>query len=108
MAKKAAVAEKQKSGESKPKHPSGLSDSKVRVLGLLAKTPRGLTRAQLAEKTGIQKGWAKLLGAPSKGKPVKGTLEGDGYVESREPQEDEGRSMVYNITHKGKQALNAK
>lgn len=79
-----------------------LSGSKVRVLeALVAAEPEGLTRTELAEQTSINKGWAKLLGAPTKG----GTngMEGAGLVKSHKHEGE--RSMRYTITAAGKKAL---
>jgi hypothetical protein len=85
----------------------GLSGNKILTLETLNKAKDGLTRAQLAEKTGIVKGWAKMLGAVTQGDAAEGTLEGDGLVTS---DDVEGiRGLVYTITAKGKKALeNAK
>lgn len=96
---KEAEAPKQKAGGTeKPE----LSGSKVKVLeALVSAEPEGLTRTELAEQTGINKGWAKLLGAPTKG----GTngMEGAGLVKSHKHEGE--RSMRYTITAAGKKAL---
>jgi hypothetical protein len=96
---KEAETPKQKAGGSeKPE----LNGSKVKVLeALVSAEPEGLTRTELAEQTGIVKGWAKLLGAPTKG----GTngMEGAGLVKSHKHEGE--RSMRYTITAAGKKAL---
>lgn len=84
-----------------------LSPKRVRVLEVLARSaPNGLTRTELAKKTGLTKGWSKLLGSPTKGKAAVGTLEGDGLVRS-EKHEDQHGLLVYRITATGKKALAA-
>lgn len=93
------------SAETNGAAPRGLSESKLKVLKELNKAgDRGLTRAELAERTGINKGWAKMLGAVTKGDAASGTLEGDGYVRS-EPAAEGERGIRYYITAKGKKAL---
>jgi DNA-binding MarR family transcriptional regulator len=96
---KGAEAPKQKAGGAeKPE----LSGSKVRVLeALAAAEPEGLTRTELAEQTGINKGWAKLLGAPTKGET--NGMEGAGLVKSHKHEGE--RSLRYTITAAGKKAL---
>lgn len=82
---------------------SGLSSVQARTLRALKGTSKSktLTRKQLAAKTGKKKGWARLLGAASKGKPAKGTMEGNGLVASVR----EGRTFSYFITPAGTKAL---
>jgi DNA-binding MarR family transcriptional regulator len=101
MATKAAkVADK---AAAEPKKERGLSPNTVKVLTVLKKHPKGLTRSELSEKTEINKGWAKLLGAPTKG--AEGGLEGAGFVSSEKDEEKKG--FVYKVTSKGLKALEA-
>ena len=75
--------------------------SAERILDALNNSPSGLDRNGLREATGIQKGYSKLLGSPTKDDV--GGMEGDGLVKS---QKIEGtRSLVYVITAKGKKLL---
>lgn len=106
--KKAAIPKADSNGQEAPtksKHPSGLSESKLKVLRELNRAgDRGMTRTDLGDRTGIKKGWAKLMGAVTKGTPAEGTLEGDGYVRSQPADEGE-RGIRYYITKKGKSIL---
>lgn len=79
----------------------GLTNKAIKVLTLLSKAPNGLTRKAMIEKTGIQKGWAKLLGAPTKGNP--GGLEGKGLVKSSRTEGD--AKITYVITAAGRKAI---
>jgi hypothetical protein len=73
--------------------------NRVAVLEALAEAGKsGFTRNELSETTGIKKGWAKLLGAPSKGNP--GGLEGEGLVQSE--KDESRRGLVYIITPEGR------
>ena len=81
----------------------GLSNNKVKVLTLLAKAKQPMTRSEMAEKTGIAKGWAKLLGAVTKGDAEAGTLEGDGLVRSEKVEGEAG--LRYTITAAGRKLL---
>lgn len=104
-AKKGSKPAKKKvaKGKKAPKEKGELSTNKRLILETLNRNSNGLTRAQLAEKTEITKGWAKYLGAATKGDPEAGTLEGDGLVKS---QDIEGtRGMVYTITAAGRKAV---
>ena len=96
--KKAAGGGKEKKGE--------LSGNAIKVLQAMKGTAangKTVTRAQLAEKTGINKGWSKLLGNPTKGGDH--GMEAAGLVKS---QKHEGeRGLVYFITEKGRKALEA-
>lgn len=78
-----------------------LSPNQVLILQAL-KDGRPRTRAELSEKTGIKKGFSKLLGTQEGGHPD--ALEPKGYVKSSPPEEGE-RGMTYTITAKGKAAL---
>ena len=59
----------------------------------------------MIKKTEIQKGWPKLLGAPTKGKPAADSLEGMGLVQSTKYEGQ--RSLSYKITPAGKKAIQA-
>lgn len=85
----------------------GLTDVQTRVLTALKNTAsgKGLTRAQLSEKTGINKGWSRILGAYTKddgGANADNSMTGLGLVSS---QKMEGEPVSYYITAKGKKAL---
>lgn len=86
------------------KEKGGLNGSQIKVLKAL-KGGKELTRAELTEKTGIAKGWAKLLGAATKdGDWAENSMEGMGLVKSGEAQEGK-RGLAYTITAKGTKAL---
>jgi hypothetical protein len=81
----------------------GLANSAVRVLHLLSKSEGGLTRTQLAAKTGVKRGWSKLLGAPTKEGGSSRGLEGRGLV--RGSVAEGVRGLVYTITAAGRKEL---
>lgn len=80
---------------------TNLSKNKIRVLEALADRKEGLTRTQLSQLLNIQKGWAKLLGAYTKGE--KSGMEGEGLVASK--MIDSVKGAVYVITPHGKKML---
>lgn len=85
----------------------GLTGNERKVLEVLAKSKRALSRNELSEATGIVKGWAKMLGAATKAEEQgfgDQTLEGRGLVESEKPEEGE-RGFRYSITPKGRALL---
>lgn len=59
------------------------------------------SRKSIAEKTGMVKGFAKAMGAVTKGKPGKGTLVGDGLLKATKGEE----GWEYELTAKGKGLL---
>jgi hypothetical protein len=59
-----------------------------------------MTREMLRTKTGMNKGWSKLLGASTKDET--NGLEGRGFVKSAKP---EGTPLEYTITKAGQAAL---
>lgn len=79
---------------------TGLSKNKTKVLQALSETKDGLTRSQMSELLNIHKGWAKLLGAYTKGA---GGMEAEGLVASRKI--DGVKGIVYVITDQGRKAL---
>lgn len=85
-----------------------ISPNQVKILQLL-KGGKELTRKQMGEKLEIEKGFSKLLGAPTSEDSEKthpNALQTRGYVTSREPEEDEGGSALrYSITKAGGLAL---
>ena len=91
-------------GKRAPSTPDGLNGSHVKILKALSN--KDLTRGQLKDKTGIERGWSKLLGASTKeglGTAGETSLEGRGLVNSAKIEGQ--RSMVYSITSAGKKAL---
>jgi DNA-binding MarR family transcriptional regulator len=80
---------------------TSLNGSQIKILETLV-SGRRMSRKDIAEKTGIQKGYSKLLGAQEN--PSETALEPLGYVKSEEPNEGE-RGLQYTITAKGKVAL---
>lgn len=80
---------------------AGFTDRERRTLEALVKVVEGLTRKQLQEVTGQEKGWSKLLGAVTRGTPAPDTLEGRGLVRS----EVKDGKLVYTLTPAGKAAL---
>jgi len=80
---------------------SSLSKNQVTILEQLAKKSP-MSRKDLMEATGIQKGYSKLMGAQEN--PAESALEPLGYVKAAEPQEGQ-RGLQYSITANGKKAL---
>lgn len=78
-----------------------LSSNQVKILEQLS-SGRRMSRKDIAEATGIQKGFSKLLGAQEN--PAETALEPMGLVKSEEPKEGE-RGLQYTITAGGKKAL---
>lgn len=107
-AKRGTTAKKKQSAKKQAEPtPSinGLTSRQVRVLEVL-KSGREMTRKEMAEATGITKGWSKMLGAASKqggGAAAGKGLEQQGYVKIA-PNE-EGRTLLYSITAKGRKLL---
>jgi hypothetical protein len=85
--------------------PSGLTKRQHKVLTALA-SGKELSRNELADATGMNKGWSKLLGASTHEEAGDGSLEGLGYIKSA--RYEGSRSVVYAITAAGKKALAAK
>lgn len=81
----------------------GLSPNQIKVLSTLAKAKGPLTRTELATKTGINKGWSRLLGASTKDDSENGGLEAEGLVKVEKPEDSRG--LVYTITAAGRKAL---
>jgi hypothetical protein len=102
MAKKVATKTPAKSIKSEAAKPAGLTKRQVAVLTAL-KGGKEVTRKQLAEKTEIDKGWSKLLGASTQDKVSPDSMEGLGYVKSA--QHEGSAQLVYTITSKGTKAL---
>lgn len=89
-----------------PAKAGDLTGNMVKVLkALKAKSPQ--TRKQLAAKTGIAKGWSRMLGATTKedgGTNGANSLEGRGLIKVTTDPEA-GRTLLYTLTKKGEQAL---
>ncbi len=89
------------------KGPMDLTEVEARTLTALDKAgQKGLTRGELATKTDIKKGWARILGAASKedgGGNWDKSLEGRGLV--KQAVNEESRAMTITITALGKKAL---
>lgn len=101
---KKAVKKAAKADKAKPERPAGaggVTGNQIRLLQAL-KSGKEMTRAQLADATGIIKGYSKMLGN------VEGTHENSltalGLVKCMVAEEGE-RGMRYAITAKGKQLL---
>ena len=88
--------------EATPKEKGGLTGNQLKALGVLAKATQPMTRSQLAAKTGIKKGWSKMLGQVTKGGG--NGLEAAGLVKSMVADEGE-RGYRYIITAAGKKAV---
>ena len=107
-AKKEKVAAKQTTKEAAEpkKRTSGkfndLTSSQIKTLEAL-NDGTAMTRQELADETGIQKGWSKLLGKQED--DHEDSLLSKNLVKATVPQEGEGRAMKYMITAAGKQAL---
>lgn len=105
--KKAAGSGKKGGGRKKY---NDLSPNEIKVLQCLEDNGE-MSRAELTDATGIQKGWAKLLGSPTK-EIKEDSLEGRKLVKHSkyEPQEGDEKhgkraGFVYDITATGKKAL---
>lgn len=86
---------------------AGLTGNETLTLTALSKSANPMTRDDLRKKTGINKGWSKMLGATSKedgGAAGKDSLCGRGLVKSFVPEEG-SRQFRYAITASGKKAL---
>ena len=103
--KKSAKSAAAKAATAKAAVPTtnGLTNSEVRVLHLLSQAEGGLNRAQLAAKTGVKRGWSKLLGAPTKEGGANTGLEGRGLVRSAVTEGTRG--LVYTITTAGRKEM---
>ena len=96
------VTVKKEEGEKKSRiSANGLNGSHIRVLQTL-KGGASMSRAELAEATGINKGWSRILGTTEGGH--EDALEPRGFVKSSVPPEGE-RGMRYTITASGKKSL---
>lgn len=85
---------------------NSLTGNEVKILTALFKSGKPMTRADLAKKTGINKGWSRVLGSSTKedgGMSGDESLEGRGLVKC-ERHEGE-RSLSYTITARGKAEL---
>lgn len=86
---------------------TGVTGREVKVLTALSKAmPDGLTRPQLVKKTGINRGWSRLLGASTKkgfGSAGKTSMEGRGLI--RHEKHEDSRAMIYVITATGRKAI---
>jgi hypothetical protein len=83
---------------------NGLTPTMVRVLELLSHGSK--TRGELAEATGVAKGWSRILGAATKedgGAAGEDSLESKGFVKHSKHEGD--RSLNYEITAAGRKAL---
>jgi hypothetical protein len=73
---------------------------------LLAKSKKPMTRGEMSEKTGIQKGWAALLGPTSKGGDSDNWDEGLEARKLVKSSVEEGvRGFQYQITKSGVEVL---
>lgn len=96
-----------KTKKAAPVNTSPLSPNQVRILEMLA-SGKEITRKQMAEKLEIEKGFSKLLGAPSSEDSATNhpnALQTRGHVTVRKPDEGEGGALLYSITAAGKKAL---
>lgn len=89
-----------KTKESEPKvvKPSVRS----RVLQALADSTEGMTRGQLAEATGVKKGWSKILGTVTVGKEATSGFISEGLVKASKSADQRG--TVYTLTAAGRKA----
>ena len=88
------------------KEKPSLTKKQIKVLTVLSLTASPMNRKQLFEKTGMKKGWSKLLGASTKdgyGTFGGDSLEGRKLVKSQKIEETIG--LHYIITSAGKKAL---
>lgn len=106
-APKEAAAKKEKGSKKKF---GNLTSNQMKTLECLEDNV-AKTRATMTAETGIQKGWAKLLGAATKGAPTADTLEGMGLVKSEkleaqgEGDEKTPGGLYYTITKAGHKEL---
>lgn len=100
------VAKNTKAVATKPAN--GLTGNEAKILAALKGTSKDnkmLDRNQLIAKTGINGGWAKTLGAVTKGEADSTSLEGRGLVCSYKTTDV--RTLQYYITAKGLKVLEA-
>ena len=105
--KAAKVSTKKKGTGGGRKKYGGLNPNEIKTLECLVKGD--CTRKDMQKATGIEKGWSKMLGSPTKG-ISEDSMEGRKLIKSAkyEPQEGESKSragFVYSITAAGKKAL---
>ena len=84
---------------------NGITGNQLKVLKALA-SGASLTREELRRKTGINKGWSRMLGASSKedgGVHWETSLLGRGLIS--DVTESGERTLCYKLTAKGKAAL---
>lgn len=104
--KKSKKEKKGKKGKKSKAEGNGqLTNKEHKALSALKKG-KELTRKEMAEKTGMKKGWSKMLGATTKGPCASTSLEGREFIQSK--RYESSRVLHYTITDKGKKALEAK
>lgn len=89
----------------KPAKNGTLTGNEAKVLKALS-SGAVLTREELRRKTGINKGWSRMLGASSKedgGAAGDASLEGRGLITSDRPEGE--RAFSYKLTAAGRKAL---
>jgi hypothetical protein len=102
VAKKAAKTPKK---ESKPREKALLTGNEIKVLTAL-KDGKQLNRVELNKKTGISKGWSKMLGAATRdglGASGEHSLAGRKLIRCMKLEDE--RTLRYEITAAGKALL---
>lgn len=101
---KAKTAKKKtaRKGGTRSRTENGLTPNEKKILGVLAKNKKPLTRADLSKKTGINKGWSRVLGASSKGEDPD-SLIGRRLVKCEDYEDVRG--YCYVITAAGRKAV---
>lgn len=98
------ASKKNTASQTEGKAKGDLTGNEIKVLSLLAKAKAPMTRGELSFKTGINKGWSRLLGAFTEGKGHGDGLEDRGLVTTHVAPEGE-RGVRYTITAAGRKAL---
>lgn len=96
-----------KKAEANGKHePRGeVGKPHLRVLEAVAKAGRGLTRAEISEKTGINSGFTSILGHVDPTKREAGSLAAKGLLTPKVDDQDGKEVIVWNLTAAGKKLV---
>ena len=106
MATKKAMKAAPKKSARKSAEPAKLSKQQVAALRVLAASKRALSRADLAAKTEIRKGWSRCLGAPNRDGGKYGATSLESLKLVTRDTDERGR-FVYAVTDAGRAALKA-
>lgn len=104
-AKKATKAAPAAKAEKNGRSSNGIGKPRTAILETLSKYPEGLTRTQIAEKTGINSGFTSLLGHVEADKREDKSLAKEGYIKIQVQDIDGKNVTIYVITAKGRKIV---